>query len=319
MNRNDKTVYDGGATISDINETVYDSDETIAEQNATVSSNAKVPDKGASDATLFEGSGATLQVNASLTENTPNEAADGIAIEKGATLLNTYRVESDEIRGGMGKVWRVHHLSWNTDLAMKQPQAKAFLTEQHKENFVRECESWINLGLHPHIVSCYYVREIADIPTIFSEWMDGGSLDDAIRIRLENNRTKAGRLYERGAEERILDIAIQFARGLHFAHEQGLIHQDVKPANLLLSQEGEAKVADFGIARATVALSIQSKSDMEGATMFSAAGGYTPEYCSPEQMSGQKLTRRTDIYSWGGGGGGGGISDGDVSWEAPVA
>ena len=110
-------------------------------------------------------------------------------IQKGDAILETYTVGDDAIHGGMGSVWRVHHNSWNTDLAMKRPQPRFFAegSEQRKEDFVAECEHWINLGLHPNIVSCYYVREIGGVPTIFSEWMDGGSLKDAIQ---------SGRLYE---------------------------------------------------------------------------------------------------------------------------
>lgn len=142
-------------------------------------------------------------------------------IRKGDMILETYKVESDAIDGGMGSVWRVHHQSWNTDLAMKRPQPRFFAegSASRKEDFIAECENWINLGLHPNIVSCYYVREIGGVPTIFSEWMDGGSLKDAI---------KTGKLYEgtdAEVHERILDIAIQTARGLQYSHEQGLIHQ----------------------------------------------------------------------------------------------
>ncbi|MBR6220961.1 MAG: protein kinase, partial [Clostridia bacterium] len=155
------------------------------------------------------------------------EAISNEEIHQGDVLLETYTVEDDAIHGGMGSVWRVHHNSWNTDLAMKRPQPRFFAegSERRKEEFIAECEHWINLGLHPNIVSCYYVREIGGVPTIFSEWMDGGSLKDAIQ---------SGRLYEGTEQEvraRILDIAIQTARGLKYSHENGLIHQDVKPGN----------------------------------------------------------------------------------------
>jgi serine/threonine protein kinase len=130
-------------------------------------------------------------------------------------------------------------------------------------------------------VSCYYVREIGGVPTIFSEWMENGSLENRI-----DDRT----LYEGTPEQvqkRLLDIAIQFARGLHYAHESGsgLIHQDVKPDNLLMSKKWDAKVVDFGLARARTAAIVPN-------------GGYTPAYCSPEQSLWEPLTRRTDIYSW---------------------
>ncbi len=215
----------------------------------------------------------------------------------GDLIRNTYRVRSEPVRGGMGSVWRVHHTGWDVDLAMKRPRPEAFRTEDQKNAFTRECSYWMDLGLHPNIVSCYYVREIEGIPTIFSEWMEGGSLE---------SRIKDGSLYE-GTEaeirERLLDIAVQFARGLHFAHENGLIHQDVKPDNLLLGTGWDAKVSDFGLARARTMLTFlegqATEQDFDtDATVVSPTGGRTPSYCSPEQAAGQLLTRRTDIYSW---------------------
>ncbi|MBO4837216.1 MAG: protein kinase, partial [Clostridia bacterium] len=214
------------------------------------------------------------------------------SFEKGSLLLDTYRIESDPINGGMGSVWRVRHTGWNTDLAMKRPQPQMFSDEISKQNFISECRNWIDLGLHPNIVSCYYVREIDGVPAIFSEWMENGSLE---------NHIQKGTLYEGDDDQiqsRLLDIAIQYARGLHYAHEQGLIHQDVKPDNLLLTKDWQAKAADFGLAKARAVLTVREQPEDKGATHMAASGGYTPAYCSMEQMDGKPLTRRTDIYSW---------------------
>ena len=213
------------------------------------------------------------------------EAISGERIGKGNLLLETYRVENDAIEGGMGSVWRVFHTGWNTSLAMKRPQPRFFAegSERRKEAFIAECEHWIDLGLHPNIVSCYYVREIGGVPTVFAEWMDGGSLKD---------RIGDGTLYEGSAEQiqkRILKIAIQSAGGLQHAHLNALIHQDVKPGNLLLTGDWDVKVADFGLARAT----LQPDRRDAGAT-----GGYTLAYCPQEQADGEKPARWMDIYSW---------------------
>ena len=215
----------------------------------------------------------------------------------GDMLLGIYRVESDAIRGGMGAVWRVHHTGWDVDLAMKRPHPEAFRTEAQKQSFTNECQYWMNLGLHPNIVSCYYVREIEGIPTIFSEWMESGSLESHIRDRTLYDGTKEE------VQERLLDIAIQFARGLHYAHESDLIHQDVKPDNLLLTMDWTAKVSDFGLAKARTMLTFLDGMATEpdhdtDATIITPGGGRTPAYCSPEQAAAQLLTRRTDIYSW---------------------
>ena len=206
-------------------------------------------------------------------------------------LPNLYTPIGKPIMGGMGQVFKVHHNTWNTDLAIKQPHADLYKTDEEKQIFINECEAWIDLGLHPHIVSCYYVREFGGTPSVFSEWMDGGSLKDII-----DNQS----LYQGNDSQiftRILDIAIQFARGLHYAHQFGLIHQDVKPDNLMLNNDGTAKVTDFGIARARNIISTSHPIRTTG-TIVSQGGGYTPPYRSPEQKNGATLTRRTDIWSW---------------------
>ncbi len=194
--------------------------------------------------------------------------------------------------GGFGKVYKVHHKTWDVDLAVKAPHAHVFQTEAQKQNFISECRAWMELGMHPNIATCYYVRELGGVPRIFAEYVEGGSLEEWIR---------SGRLYEGGRQEaleRILDISIQFAWGLHFAHEHGMVHQDVKPQNVMMTQDGGAKVVDFGLARAGAALDAH-RGDAQQSMLAATSGGYTPAYCSPEQMNGQPLTRRTDIWSWG--------------------
>lgn len=213
------------------------------------------------------------------------DAISNEEIHNGDPILNTYKVTSDAIHGGMGSVWRVHHNGWDVDLAMKRPQPKFFAegSDDSKEEFIAECENWINLGLHPGIVSCYYVRDISGVPSIFSEWMDGGSLRDRIRD---------GSIYEgteQEAQERILRIAIQTARGLQYSHEQGLVHQDVKPGNVLLSKEWDAKVADFGLAKAQSRLRDGDKPLSFGGTL---------EYCPREQAEGKEPERWMDLYAF---------------------
>ncbi|MBO0789351.1 MAG: protein kinase [Ktedonobacteraceae bacterium] len=214
--------------------------------------------------------------------------------QRGEVLLEQYEVLGILGEGGMGTVYKVHHRGWNIDLAVKSPQQEIFTRAGGKENFMREAETWVSLPLHPHIVSCYYVRIVDEIPRIFAEYVAGGSLADWIRSR---------RLYEGGPQqalERMLDIAIQFAWGLHAAHEQGLVHQDIKPANVMMSSEGIAKVTDFGLAKARVMVGEQEERNGESGqrSILVSARGMTPAYCSPEQMVGNALSRKTDIWSW---------------------
>lgn len=197
----------------------------------------------------------------------------GTPISIGNTIFHLYTVKEGPFKGNMGQVFRVHHKDWNVGLAMKQSILE---DDGLKELFIEECDTWINLGLHPHIVSCYYVRDIEGTLSIFSEWMDGGNLKDFIG-------GGKGALYEdtpKEVLERILDIAIQTARGLDYAHKNNVIHRDVKPANILLLKDGSVKVGDFGISK-------------------TKGIAYTLAYRSPEQsIQNNPLTSKTDIWSW---------------------
>ena len=270
---NDAAVYEAGISSPGSDPTVFDADVPSFGNDAAVYE-AGISSPG-SDPTVFDAELTSIGNDAAVYEadiSTPG------SYPVGYELNETYRIDSAPIYGGMGSVWKVHHTGWDVDLAMKRPRKEYFKTEKQKEDFIGECESWINLGIHPNIVACYYVREMQGVPTIFSEWMENGSLAQRIADRS---------LYDTSAvkiRERLLDIAIQFAEGLHYAHRSQLIHRDVKPANLLLSKDWEARVADFGIAQA-------------GGTKANK-NVMTPAYCSPEQAAGKKLSRRTDLYSW---------------------
>jgi WD40 repeat protein/serine/threonine protein kinase len=219
----------------------------------------------------------------------------------GDTILDLYQVTDVLGEGGFGKVYKVRHQGWNMDLAMKIARPETVAAAGGVEGFEREAETWVNLGLHPHIVSCYYVRRIDNTPAVFAEYLAGGSLHDWIRSR--RLYTTQGTVIKT-ALQRILDVAIQSAWGLHYAHEQGLVHQDIKPANLLLTSEGMVKITDFGIATSqtmTEMLSsvVEPNQMAESGTLWvSGSGAMTPAYCSPEQANRDTLTRRSDIWSW---------------------
>jgi len=226
-----------------------------------------------------------------------SEARPGPAWAVGDVIMDLYKVTGFLGEGGMGKVFRVHHRGWNLNLAVKVPKTEVIRAAGGVDNFEREAETWVNLGLHPHIVSCYYVRRIHKLPLIFAEYVNGGSLQSWLKP--EDDHTP--RLYQGDPEqvlERILDIAIQFAWGLDYAHKQGLIHQDVKPANVMMTQTGIAKVTDFGLAipRSQAEEMEESSGEPNGAAEGLVIG--TPAYFAPEQSTGGLLTRKIDLWSW---------------------
>lgn len=233
----------------------------------------------------------------------------------GAVVDGRYRVVGELGRGGMGVVHRVRHLAWDIDMAVKSTLEEVFRSPVGQGLFVREAEAWVSLGLHPHVCACYYVRVMDGGPRVFAEYVSGGSLRDWIRD---------GRLYAGGGEEslaRILDVAAQVARGLEHAHSRGLVHLDVKPANVLLDESGNAKITDFGLARSKAAVAVaavdaasHAASAKTDASILVPNSGMTVAYASPEQLAGKQLGRRSDVYSFA-------VSVlellvGEVRWEA---
>ncbi|MCF7732832.1 MAG: protein kinase [Akkermansiaceae bacterium] len=212
----------------------------------------------------------------------------------GDVILDKYAIRAIFTSGGMGLVYRAYHKDWDMDMAVKSPRPEFIQTEEQASHFEREAETWVNLGLHPHIVSCFYVRRLGGIPRIFAEFVEGGTLSEWIR---------SGRLYQGSTDtrmERILDIAIQVAWGLHFSHQKGLVHQDVKPGNVLMTPDGTAKVSDFGLASARLAAheGTATTRKVGQSILVEGAGFLTPEYASPEQFAGQPLSTASDAWSW---------------------
>ncbi|MDT0350025.1 protein kinase domain-containing protein [Pseudonocardia charpentierae] len=202
----------------------------------------------------------------------------------GDVVLGVYEVRDVVSTGGMGLVYRVWHRQWEMELAVKTPREELVASPADAERFEAEAEAWVGLGAHPHVVTCAYVRRVDGTPRVFAEWVDGGSLAEAVRDRA---------LYRgdhRSAVRRILDLAIQCAWGLEHAHGRGVVHQDVKPANVMLDRGGAAKVTDFGLANGRV--------PGGGREPLVTVNGMTVEYCSPEQARGERLGPATDVWSW---------------------
>mgnify|MGYP002344333094 FL=1 len=184
----------------------------------------------------------------------------------------------------MGKVYRVRRLADHQIFALKTMHDTFLDNSVYRNDFFRELRFWIDLPAHPHIVTCCFFRTIENRAGIFSEFVDGGSLHEWIRTaRIDSI-------------EQVLDIAIQIAWGLEAAHENGLVHQDIKPANVMMTQDGVAKLTDFGLANAVYHRE-RSRTGSTGGTLVTAQG-LTMAYCSPEQALGGRIGLKTDIWSF---------------------
>jgi eukaryotic-like serine/threonine-protein kinase len=179
-------------------------------------------------------------------------------------------------RGGMSSVWRSHDRLLDRTIAIKVLHEQFTRDEEYVERFRREARSVAQLS-HPNIVTVIDRGEDEGRQYIVFEYVEGENLKQLIE--------RSGALPVREA----LLIALQMARALGFAHERGLIHRDVKPQNVLLNEDGQPKVTDFGIARSV---------DVEGVTITGTVLG-TSEYIAPEQARGQRVDALTDVYSLG--------------------
>jgi eukaryotic-like serine/threonine-protein kinase len=179
-------------------------------------------------------------------------------------------------RGGMSSVWKAHDRLLDRTIAIKLLHEQFTQDEEYVERFRREARSVAQLS-HPNIVTVIDRGEDEGRQYIVFEYVEGENLKQLIE--------RSGPLPVRDA----LLLTLQMARALGFAHERGLIHRDVKPQNVLLNEDGQPKMTDFGIARSV---------DVEGVTVTGTVLG-TSEYIAPEQARGQRVDALTDVYSLG--------------------
>ena len=212
----------------------------------------------------------------------------------GDVIDSRYEIRSQIGVGGMGVVLHVHHREWDRDMAVKMPLPELVGSPALKERFEREAETWVGLGVHPHIVQCWYVLNVAGLPSLFLDYMTGGSLKD----RIQEGRVKPGQWVV------IMEIAMEIAAGLAHAHSRGVVHRDIKPENLLFGADGRVRVTDFGLVKTALPDTIERETGLmkAGGLGVSGAGAYlgTPQYGAPEQWgSAERVGPAADVYAFG--------------------
>src|SRR6476619_4474901 len=193
----------------------------------------------------------------------------------GELIAGRYELEERVGSGGMSNVCRAHDRLLERTVALKILHEQFTRDEDYVERFRREARAVAQLA-HPNIVTVIDRGEQDGRQFLVFEYIHGQNLKEL---------SAGGPLDVREA----IGLALQVARALSFAHERGLVHRDVKPQNVLLSEDGQAKVTDFGIARSL---------DVHGVTQTGTVLG-TSDYIAPEQARGQKVDPKTDIYSLG--------------------
>jgi eukaryotic-like serine/threonine-protein kinase len=194
------------------------------------------------------------------------------------THIGHYEIVSELGRGGMGVVYKAYEPALTRYVAIKELSPALAHDQTLVERFLREARSMASLN-DPHIIQIYFIGQENNQPFFVMEFVDGESLSTIIK--------REGRLFVGDA----LKILHQSAKGLSIAHDRGVIHRDIKPGNLMLTQRGQIKIADFGIALANH----DFNSKLTGTGEFVG----TPGYLSPEVCLGKMVDQRSDIFALG--------------------
>ncbi|MCP3739046.1 Stk1 family PASTA domain-containing Ser/Thr kinase [Rossellomorea sp. BNER] len=195
---------------------------------------------------------------------------------KGKRLSGRYKIQDMVGGGGMANVYLAHDMILDREVAIKMLRLDFANEEEFIKRFQREAQSATSLA-HPNIVSIFDVGEEDDLYYIVMEYVDGMTLKQYIQQ------------HSPVSVEKVLDIMTQITSAISHAHQNHIIHRDIKPQNILIDNHGNVKITDFGIAMALSATSITQTNSVLGSV----------HYLSPEQARGGMATKKSDIYSLG--------------------
>jgi serine/threonine-protein kinase len=223
---------------------------------------------------------ATLRMEPGTVAGTTAPAMPAADLAAGHLFANRYRIDQILGRGGMGVVYKATDTQLDETVAIKTlPGDVMTRSPEDLERFKREIRLARKIT-HRNVLRTYDYGEADGVYFISMEFVRGYTLSELL------NEADGRRMSPRVA----LGVARQICRGLDAAHEQGIIHRDIKPQNVLIDHRGEVKLMDFGIARMAEA--------PEAMTQAGLIVG-TPHYMSPEQVQGKELGPRSDVYSMG--------------------
>ncbi len=191
--------------------------------------------------------------------------------------LGRYTLQGELGRGAMGIVYRASDAMLNRTVAIKTINVAADPAEreEYEKRFYQEARAAGGLS-HPNIVTIYDIGNAGDVVYMAMEFVQGSELTSLLDGRVVD-------------PAQALDIGAQIADGLAYAHERGVVHRDVKPANIMVERGGRAKIMDFGIAR-------MRSSDVKTQTGILLG---SPKYMAPEQLLGRGVDHRCDIFALG--------------------